>query len=103
MNSVSFGNSLKKYLAMYAHGPDLLGATGSIYTEHPQKVRSSQCGTKQVDRKSSMDRTGRVGSPGVTDDYPPTISKKYRSDQESGPIQAAADRDRPEDFAQIAG
>ena len=42
----------------------------------PPKVRSSQCVTKQVDRKSSMDRTGRVGLPGVTDDYPPTICKK---------------------------
>ena len=64
------------YCRWSAIGPDMLGATGSIYTEHPQKVRSSQCVTKQVDRKSSMDRTGRVGLPGVTDDYPPTIGKK---------------------------
>ena len=68
------GRRRAKY--MYANGPDSLGATGSIYTEHPQKVRSSQRVTKQVDRKSSMDRTGRVGSPGVTEDYLPTISKK---------------------------
>jgi len=42
----------------------------------PSKVRYSRCVTKQVDRKSSMDRTGRVGLPGVTDDYPPTICKR---------------------------
>ena len=47
----------------------LVGAIGSIYTEYPQKVRSSQSVTKQVDRKSSMDRSGHVGSPGVTDEY----------------------------------
>ena len=68
------GRKRAKY--MYGFGPFSLGATGSIYTEHPQKVRSSQCVTKQVDRKSSTDRTGRVGLPGVTDDYPPTIYKK---------------------------
>ena len=60
-------------------GPDSLGATGFIYTEHPQKVRSGQRVMKQVDRKSSMDRTGRVGLPGVTEDYPLTISKKIYS------------------------
>ena len=69
-------------MLLVGKGPDSLGATGTlwrrarsgtIYTEHPQKVRSSQSVTKQVDRKSSMDRTGRVGLPGVTDDYPPTI------------------------------
>ena len=68
------GRKRAKY--MYGFGPFSLSATGSIYTDTPPKVRSSQSVTKQVDRKSSMDRTGRVGLPGVTDDYPPTICKK---------------------------